>query len=68
MSDKCPQNFVQVVGQMSVSDKCPCWTNVRLPKVGVLICSSELSREHVNVSHVVVGCRVINHRPRTINW
>ena len=31
MSDKCPQNFVQVVGQMSVSDKCPCRTNVRLP-------------------------------------
>ena len=23
MSDKCPQNFLQVVGQMSVSDKCP---------------------------------------------
>ena len=23
MSDKCPQNFVPVVGQMSVSDKCP---------------------------------------------
>ena len=33
MSDKCPQNFVQVVGQMSVSDKCPCRTNVRLPSV-----------------------------------
>ena len=31
MSDKCPQNFVQVVEQMSVSDKCPCRTNVRLP-------------------------------------
>ena len=30
MSDKCPQNFVQVFGQMSVSDKCPCRTNVRV--------------------------------------
>ena len=36
LSDKCPQNFVQVVGQMSVSDKCPCRTNVRVGQMSVL--------------------------------
>ena len=36
LSDKRPQNFIQVVGQMSVSDKCPCRTNVRLPPATII--------------------------------
>ena len=48
MSDKCPQNFVQVVGQMYVSDKCPCRTNVRLPCISLY---------HINLVKVVFfGC------------